>query len=480
MIWTGRNQQCWKANTPEQVGPGAYYLNSNRPQRTSTAPFDSGEVRITTSTSQNSPGFYIGHKSWGSKSRCSSSLSSRVPRLAEIKDINPGPGTYNIASVNQSKITYAKHVPVNSGVDRTPPSIPSKEIKPYNLGPGSYDPNFHDNKLVSKGTSFGAYLSKREVFENVNINDVGPGQYSTVDDKKNKSSWMFNSSTKKPSNNAVVKNNNPGPGSYELSVNNSINENNVGFGSNTKKDIPLSKDPHRPFIVGDKKSPPVGCYLSKEDYQTYEKLKKKLISADYPIEKPPFNTGEKRIRDPSSNTPGPGYYQLMIEKSNKGLLTNKSPRFDSKDSKTPGPGSYKPVIPESQKPSTFTSKTPRFEKNIKVMSNDTYQKHQPWSLKQTRALDYAFIEKKLSFDSTGHRFNKSKVSGPGPGQYEVMSVSYTQKSNRSTLFKNPGHPSSQSRTGTPLNVGPGSYELDENYRKTFNMAKELGKANVWL
>ena len=63
MSWNGRNKQCWRANTPEQVGPGAYHLANNRPQRTSTAPFDSCEQRMNTTVSQDSPGFYIGHRS---------------------------------------------------------------------------------------------------------------------------------------------------------------------------------------------------------------------------------------------------------------------------------------------------------------------------------------------------------------------------------------------------------------------------------
>ena len=73
-------------------------------------------------------------------------------------------------------------------VYKTTPSIPSKEIKPYNLGPGSYEPNFHDNKPSSRGTAFGSYVSKREVFESLNENLIGPGEYSLDSKDKNKPS----------------------------------------------------------------------------------------------------------------------------------------------------------------------------------------------------------------------------------------------------------------------------------------------------
>ena len=482
MSWTGRNNQCWRVNTPEQVGPGAYHLGSNRAQKTSTAPFDSAEPRLNTSISQSSPGYYLGHKSWASKSNSSSSFGSKAPRIATTKDLNPGPGTYNTVSNNYQKLTYEKHFPIQIEVYRTAPSIPTKEVRPYSLGPGSYDPGYLENKPASRGTVFGAYVAKREVFEGINDNTVGPGQYFTTVEDKTKLTWMFNSSAKKVTNEKIVKNEAPGPGSYEIAGNHQIKDANVGFGSNTKRNIPMSADPHRPFISASSKSPPVGSYLSKEEQEKIENLKRKLITADYPVEKAPFGTSDQRGQIVISETPGPGQYEPVIDKSNKGLLPGKSPRFGKKKSSTPGPGAYEPLIPGSQHTQKFTAHSPRFQKEpIKPSQLQfSYEKHKPWTTKQTRSPDYLYIDKNLSFDSTGIRFTRGKSIGPGPGQYDVRSQSVTLKNSKFGGNRSSVHGDYRPKTGTSLNIGPGAYEINEHSKRTFNMAKELGKNNVWL
>ena len=290
---------------------------------------------------------------------------------------------------------------------------------------------------------------------------------------------MFHSNTSKISNLKIGKNEAPGPGSYEIRINHSIAENSAAFGSNTKRNVPMSGDPHRPFQVGKYQTPPVGNYLSKEEQENIEKLKKKLISADYPIEKAPFNTSEKRIQDFSSETPGPGHYQPVLDNVNKGLLPNKSPRFLSQNSKTPGPGSYQPVIPSTQKSQNFAKRSERFEKDLKNPSlTDSYLKHKPWLIKQTRSPDFILMQRELSFDTTSQRFNRETYTGPGPGQYEVVK-SGTCKTARLGGQRS-SHGDYRPKTGTAPNLGPGAYDLYENSKKTFNMAKELGKPEVWL
>ena len=470
MNWTGRNtpnnKNCWRANTPEQVGPGAYQLVPSRPQRTSTAPFDSGEARLQPSTSQGSPGYYLGHKCWVSKSRCSSSFGSKAARMdsKDQRDQNPGPGSYELVQRSQSRTRGERHNPMQIEVQRTTPSIPTRETRPCNLGPGSYDPSYLDNKPAT--------------------NSIGPGQYSSSVASSSKPNWMFNSSTKKNADLKIVKNEHPGPGSYEVDGGggSSFTNANVGFGSNTKRDIPMSGDPYRPFVSKAYKSPPVGNYLSREEQEKIDKLKKKLITADFPVEKAPFGTSEKREYKASEDTPGPGAYEPTIDKPHNGTLPNRSPRFADSQSITPGPGTYKPLVPASQINQKFVSKSPRFQREIpkSSQSHEFYTKHKPWSIKQTRASDFAMIDKVLSFDTTGQRFSHERPAGPGPGQYDVVNKSGTSGSTRISGARSEAYGDYRPKTGTSKYVGPGAYESTDMHRKSFNMAKELGKGNVWL
>lgn len=483
MSWNGRNEKCWRANTPDQVGPGAYSVAQNRPQRTSTAPFDSAEPRLSTSTSQSSPGYYIGHKSWGCKNRCQTSFGSRAVRLADIKDNSPGPGSYNLSSRSQARSKQEKRVPMNVEVYRTPPSIPSREIQSYSLGPGSYDPSFQDNKPSSQGTVFGAYISKREVFAQNAENNIGPGQYLTDLNSHNKVSWMFTSSTKKAATEKLEKKEGPGPGSYNLASNSEVKEAPVGFGSNTRRNVPMTNDPHGPYVIGNPQIPPVGNYLSKEEQEKFDKLKKKLITSDYPIEKAPFGISEKRASTAPSNTPGPGHYQPVLDSNNQGLLPNKTPRFTSNtnsNTPNPGPGTYKPEIPSSQQTQKFTNKAPRFEKPPKKPSQASYSKHDIWRIKQTRSPDFICLDKTLSFDSTGQRFIPKTSNVPGPGQYDLRSQSAPKQNYKFGGTRSNYYGDYRPSTGTPLTIGPGTYEVAQVSKRTFNMAKELGKDNVWL
>ena len=339
MSWTGRNDQCWRVNTPDQVGPGAYQVSNPRQSKYSSAPFDSCEPRMSSSTSQNSPGFYIGHKSWSSKSRCSSAFGSRAIRLADIKTISPGPGAYNLStSIQKSpKAERCAHSPF--GVYRTPVSIPSREVNPINIGPGTYNPIPLE---PSKGTNFGVSVTKRLLFDHIDESSAGPGHYASTQQEKPKSGWMFNSHSKRPLT-QEEKNDLPGPGSYELSNQPQIKSAPVGFGSNAKRHVKVSNDPHKPFVSNSSTTPAVGTYLSREEQDKIEKLKKKLISNDCPIEKPPFGTSNKRTSEESNDIPGPGYYQPVLANSNLNGFVPKSSRFGTYNTLAPGPGSYSPV-----------------------------------------------------------------------------------------------------------------------------------------
>lgn len=424
------NCDKWKSNTPDQVGPGSYYSSETRPSIHSSAPFGSCEPRMSNQSGSNSPGFYSGHKSWGNKHRCSSAFGSRAVRLADIKPNTPGPGSYNLSFTHTRTIIPERTAQNPCNVFRTAVSIPSRDIPPTEVGPGSYNPQFQEGK--NKGTSFGASLSKRDVFnENFEV-VIGPGQYSIVDKEKSKSTWMFNSGCKRPFN-EKEKVEGPGPGSYTVESHARTKVFSAGFGSNTKRDIKMTNDPHRPFIAHNTTTPPVGTYLSKDEQDKIEKLKKKLISNDYPVEKAPFGTSDKRNFEFSSDIPGPGYYQPKPSQQNQSVFVPKSPRFMQKFSVTPGPGTYSPTNAQSKKTQKFTSHGPRFHKPDEKPSQAhlSYSKHRPWTVKQTRYPDAMLIEKNLSFDTTSQRFVIERSYVPGPGQYEIRSQSAPKKAGMS-------------------------------------------------
>ena len=422
------NCDKWRSSTPDQVGPGSYYSSDTRPSIHSSAPFGSCEPRMSNQSISNSPGFYSGHKSWGYKHRCSSAFGSRAVRLADIKPITPGPGSYNlsISQVHRSKPERSATNPID--IYRTAVSIPSRDIQPIEVGPGSYNPQLQEGK--NKGTNFAASLTKRDVFnENFEVL-IGPGQYSIVDKEKSKSTWMFASGCKRPFN-EKESDEGPGPGSYTVEGQARIKVMSAGFGSNTKRDIKMTNDPHRPFIAHDTTTPPVGTYLSKDEQDKIEKLKKKLISNDYPIEKAPFGSTNKRDFEFSSQIPGPGYYQPKLSQQNQSVFVAKSARFIQRNSVTPapGPGSYSPSLVQSKKTQKFTSHGPRFHKSKPKPSTGhlSYSKHRPWTVKQTRYPDAVLIEKNLSFDTTSQRFQFERSYVPGPGQYEIRSQSASKQ-----------------------------------------------------
>jgi hypothetical protein len=310
-------------------------------------------------------------------------------------------------------------------VFRTAVSIPSREVHPFEVGPATYNPQLQEK---NKGTNFGASLSKRDVFGENSEYLAGPGHYSVGMKETNKSTWMFSSGCQRPFD-KEAKNEAPGPGSYLVEGVARVKVNSAGFGSNTKRDIRVTNDPHRPFVAHNTTTPPVGTYLSKEEQDKIEKLKKKLISNDYPIEKAPFGTSDKRANDTSNEIPGPGYYQPVPTPHNASVFVPKSPRFIQKFSTNPGPGTYSPVQAKSKKTQKFTSHGPRFQKPEEKPSQAhlSYSKHRPWTVKQTRYPDMMLLDKNLSFDTTGQRFLIERSLVPGPGQYEVRSQSAPKK-----------------------------------------------------
>lgn len=504
MTTFNRKTEFWKLSTPNKVGPGSYNLVSEPELKPAAAPFSTGVIREDTRRkSEIGPGSYIKLDSWDSPARGAAMMSSGSPRMGPFATgitgftmptnvYNPGPGTYLTELNNKKK--YSKSARRHSlTIDPSPASIPFKEIKPSEVSPVAYNPEYGQVKPIATSTTFGGYLSKRKVFPG-NEENPGPGEYTS--DQSKGVSHAFTKAAKTDRN----KNTNPGPGTYELPIDRKVRKEIVeAFGVMEKKHIMFSKDPHRPIQVGYSENPPVGIYETDEKLKNTEKLKQKFISYEAPIAKPPFNVSTKRQMKWVDNPtfPGPGTYS--DQQSN--LDTNEKVPFNSKEEKfhklssmnIPGPGSYEK---EKSKGSTkassvFMSKTPRFSKvasdnlSVAVVGSQPNLEfdlsHRDWRAKQSRAFDATLLKPNLSFESTANRFfaHKKDPNNPGPGYYESRPVSVPSKTKRTGqrfgVFEN-----YRPKTGTAQNVGPGSYSVDIGKKKSFNMSGELVKVRPWI
>jgi Sperm-tail PG-rich repeat len=503
MTALNRKTEFWKINTPEKVGPGSYNLQGDNEIKPSSAPFSTTTKRNEPlKKSEVGPGSYLGVDLWDYEIKGASMLLSSSPRMGPFNAgangfkmltnvHNPGPGTYETETVKKSsKSSYHRH---SLSIDPSPSSIPSKEIKEAVIGPCTYNPSYEKVKLSSAATIFGNYQGKRAVFE-PQQDGPGPGDY-IVEVPKGKSVGFT-----KSDKNAKNKINFPGPGAYEQPTERKIRKEPVeSFGVLAKKNIMLSKDPHRPVQVGYSEVPPVGTYDTQDKLKAIERLKQKFISYESPIQKPGFNVNSKRemkwVDNP--NFPGPGLYteaHIQHEKTESIPFTSKVEKFHKLSTfENPGPGTYEreKSKPNTRNLSVFVSNTSRFNKiandklNVNILGYqpnvEINTPHQGWKSKQNRAFDTVVLKPNLSFESTANRFYNSKKdpNNPGPGHYEVRPKTVSVKSKRTDqrfgVFEN-----YRPKTGTSQNIGPGSYSVENGRKKNFNMSGELAKVRPWI
>lgn len=295
----------------------------------------------------------------------------------------------------------------------------------------------------------------------------------------------------------------PGPGSYETSVlDKKMRVHVEGFGITGKRDMPLQRDPHKPYIVGNNDVPPVGNYYSKDQLSKIEELKQKFVSFEIATAKPGFNTSEKREMPwvTTGTNPGPADYagdERIIEEDPNNPFGSRSPRFKKiKPNPNPGPGTYESITEKENEASksVFKSKTPRFKGiasdnlNVTVVGEvakpSPYIAHRPWTGKQARAYDYAVLNPKISFDTSANRFYKVRRDPgiPGPGSYEPSRPrSVPTKPTRFTSARFSNFGSYRPGTGTNDEIGPGSYfQNGQSKKKSFNMAIEVSKEKPWI
>ena len=291
---------------------------------------------------------------------------------------------------------------------------------------------------------------------------------------------MFTSKSSRPATSGST----PGPGAYSVSPKSISNAS--AFGT-TPKNLPLSKDPHRPVLVGYNEIPAVGSYKIKEDFERSGKLKIKFITGGVASKNAPFNITEKRdiASMPKVEVPGPGNYSISTLNEKKGSLPCKSlaGRFEKdKSPDYPGPGTYDTLTNLNDRGSPFfTSKTPRFmDKNHKTP--EPYVSHQDWGKKETRANDAKYLNQRLCFDSSEPRFIEKQKDNLslGPGYYNDDRPSTVISGALSTTERFKGFGNYRPKTGTNEYIGPGYYNAPVSKKKSFNMAKELNNEKLWL
>ncbi|CAG9320781.1 unnamed protein product [Blepharisma stoltei] len=516
-----RKTEFWQAHTPAEVGPGTYEINTSKDFNKSAAPFSVSEKRTlsapkTSVKFEPGPGTYSGREEWLKQNNqpiCN--FISKAPRIGPFAPgvtgftlptsiNNPGPGTYELESNPKAQgEDFQRRRPQSLLIEPSPPSIPSKNIKKANIGPTSYSPDHSIVKPSSRGAGFGSYRGRRSVFEPTSDARPGPGEYSFDESiQSDKESWNFQSKTVRPVTSKSAKDDKPGPGSYEVASLDKKNKVQVeGFGITAKRDMPLTRDPHRPFVVGNHDVPPVGNYYSKEQLNKIEELKQKFVSFEMATVKPGFNTSEKREMPwvTTAGNPGPGEYaseETIIEEDPNNPFGSRAERFRKpKPNNNPGPGSYEPNSAKENDTSnsSFKSKTPRFKgiasDNLcvtvvgSVPKPVPYISHKPWAGKQSRAYDYQLLNPKISFDSSSNRFFRTAKdpNNPGPGSYDSRPKSVPTKQFRLTSARFSNFGSYRPGTGTNEEVGPGSYPLNSQIKKkSFNMAAELGREKPWI
>ena len=491
-----RKTEFWRSTTPDKLGPGYYTSAASKIKPNKTAFLI--QAKRPLSIPKHSvrfapgPGQYSSPDHWlGGSSHQSSTFASKTKRNvfspADSRSFaTPGPGYYETMTISSnSSSKRPKYAALY--LDPSPVSIPSGD-------PPTPAPLTESSPRESaKGTAFGKYKAERSVFK-PKTTSPGPGTYYSSDNQPAlqavQNEWMFSSKSTRP---ATCTADYPGPGAYTGELSPARPHPKTGAFGLTPKDIPLSKDPHRPVLVGWQEVPAVGSYKNHDDLEKEKKLKAKFVTGEVHGKPAPFNSNEKRDLGSAAKTskPGPGEYTAVDRKLKKSLtpfgssLKRVSELCKPKD--YPGPGAYDVESSAVDRASPmFTSKTPRFCGPLQ-RSPDSYMSHRHWNKKETRAYDAALLNQNICFDSTAKRFketdrakseNQEKI---GPGSYYGTrpSTVATSALPRTERFK--GFGNYRPSTGTDQNVGPGYYNPTASGKRSFNMVKELNsEAKLWI
>lgn len=353
-----RKTEYWITPTPSKVGPGSYNVSPDREHRQISAPFVSNQVRSLNNSIQKNnepgPGSYGKITDWKHDKNNRGIGFTSLPR--EIKypnkhgvltaisaGVSPGPGSYATLEAPQKRPKIQQRTkPVSLVLEPTSVSIPTKIAVEQPLGPYSYTPNYSKIKPCVITSDFS--LSKTERNELFQTNEIpGPGQYENKEIRTNKVGWAFRSKVKRKSMDTIES---PGPAAYSPQLNDfHTNSLYSCFGTTADRNMPVSNDPHRPYICGNKAGPPVGAY-EKDSKKIERKILKPRFSQTLQEKaKIGFNVTEKRELKLAQNefVPGPGNYELSKDEQDaKSIIFScHSARFkDNKNPESPGPGSY--------------------------------------------------------------------------------------------------------------------------------------------
>jgi hypothetical protein len=311
-------------NSDKTPGPGNYNINENKIFRKSPSFKFGSEKRENFNINLNNPGpgnYNLGNIIYNKKP----SYGFGKEKKGELPDEKfPGPGQYEIRDTSSGpKITIAQKLNYNQNEGK----------KDSNPAPGMYNIQNNTDFILHKSPSFKIGTSERKSLSNQE-NTPAPGTYNTyIDGIKNKSpSWKIGSSKRDDLN---PKDNFPGVGNYNISK--GIEKKKITmFGKG--KDLYNNDNPgpgQYNLNMNDMKKNPSWKIGSSNRDDNFEKVVKENVPGpgQYDIKDnmngPKFAFGkEKKNENEKSDVPGPGYYHIPCSIVDVNEYTRQQGKFD--------------------------------------------------------------------------------------------------------------------------------------------------------
>ncbi|OHS98406.1 hypothetical protein TRFO_35230 [Tritrichomonas foetus] len=462
---TARDFSFAKSNTPEQVGPGSYNVETSSPRsaRSPSACFKRNDVGASrdifqvTSIVTPSPADYD-QPFLNTRLACTSSFQSKTKRNLFNLQNNPGPCEYGEVhdwkpenSKKRARMASSyRQKPISGNVGQ---DVLGYELKddgsvrvvkklfhgPEWVGPGSYSPQ---NQSSSRVHSLNECYRHCELWDE--NDNPGPGKYSPLESDKK---YMRRISDK-PKSDEVIPHKSEGLSQVEWGPHlekGRNSQNSIFKSKTTRKLYPEVEETPSPAAYRVESSRKSGTSMSNAAFgqrspRFDDKTEISPGPGQYESKKMAWGKkGSSLVRravdkyDPSSESPGPGAYSPKQGNSfNKrkkdsrptSSFASQSKRGWENSTCSPGPGAYNVGRRSESANRKKTIHASRFKETNNFMYNPYMDNPSP--------ADYQHIEKVSKRGrsiSRSDRFDNRVNDTPGPGSYEIVHSSMLKKSN---------------------------------------------------
>ncbi|CAF1031534.1 unnamed protein product [Brachionus calyciflorus] len=515
-----RNPVSILGSTPIHIGPGTYdtvTLESNKQSLDSYAPFLALSLREDIFKNVNEtpgPGEYNLAVNSG-LAKGGSSLANKAKRFADKLPENPGPGSYLIENIENTRPVVEMKISkqrVKLNRKKNPPSIQDPKLaygfeeaangelipqappeRDSTMGPAYYNANLIHNPSQYKGIHFAKYSSKRTDFSGKA--GPGPGEYDTAESVlvDVEHFHLKNLNNKKPELNVprypeivlktVEKESVPGPGKYEqkrLFDNASVKSSDI-YGFDIER--PPFGTQARRFIDNKTVAPGPGAYSDQRSALS-------SLQKVHSLKKTPFLQSSSRFNSMSAHlvrsAPGPGQYRIngfaednlrkaIVDSRRKPAFGQSAPRkFDlSQKEEVPGPAQYQvKEITYRPKKENFSSNFASNTKQRELQFEDTpgptaydvpkaydalinVKRGPPRTKNASKRQEMFNVVSKRDLDLVG----SYAIEVPGPGHYENL----VQKASTHIAKLNDKRWKDEKKDKIP---GPADYDLSPLYKDT--------------